>query len=301
MRVIISGASGLVGRALSEHARRQGHDVVSLVRQRDTGPNEIAWRPSEDWIDAEALEGCDAVVHLAGESIAGGRWSAAKKARIRDSRVRGTALLAGALGRARRPPRVLVSASAIGYYGDRGDTWLHEDDAPGDDFLAGVCQAWETAAEPARQAGIRTVHPRIGVVLAREGGALASMLPAFRLGLGGVVGSGKQFLSWIALDDLVASILHALERDSLEGPVNAVAPKPVDQRALAKTLGAVLKRPTFLPVPAPLIRLGLGEMADALLLSSARVAAARLVASGFSFRFTDLEPALRHLLAPNRS
>jgi uncharacterized protein (TIGR01777 family) len=235
-------------------------------------------------------------VHLAGENIAKGRWNARKKARIRDSRVNGTRLLSEALTRLSKPPAVMVCASAIGYYGDRGDEVLREESASGSGFLAEVCRQWEAAAEPARKRGIRVVHLRIGVVLSPEGGALAQMLFPFRMGLGGKLGSGRQYFSWIAIDDLVTVIAHALTNDTLQGPVNAVAPHPVTNLEFTRTLGRVLARPTLFPMPALAARLAFGEMADELLLSSARVEPTRLLATAYQFRHPQLEGALRHLL-----
>jgi uncharacterized protein len=235
-------------------------------------------------------------VHLAGENIAE-RWTAAKKVRIRDSRVKGTQVLCEALAHLASPPKVLVSASAIGYYGDRGEEILTEESAPGTAFLSEVCRAWEAAADPARQKGIRVVHARFGVVLSTAGGALAKMLPPFRLGLGGVLGSGRQYLSWIALDDAVGAIQHAIVTDALQGPTNTVAPRAVTNQEFTKTLGAVLGRPTAVPFPAFAARLMFGEMADELLLASARVQPVKLAASRYGYRYPELEGALRHLLA----
>ncbi len=243
-----------------------------------------------------ALEGVDAVVHLAGENIAE-RWTAAKKARIRDSRVKGTQLLCETLTRLSSPPKVLVSASAIGYYGDRGEETLTDDSPPGRGFLPEVCRAWEAATEPARQQGLRVVQLRLGVVLSVAGGALAKMLPPFRLGLGGVLGSGRQYMSWIALDDVVGTLQHAVVTDALQGPTNAVAPRAVTNQEFTKTLGKVLGRPTAMPLPAFAARLMFGEMADELLLASARVQPTKLLASGYQFRYPELAEALRHLLA----
>jgi len=260
------------------------------------GARVARWDPESGALDSSALAGVDAVVHLAGESVAGGRWTEAKKRRIRSSRVDGTRGLAASLARLERPPRVLVSASAVGYYGDRGAELLREGSAPGTGFLAEVCQEWETATEPAARARIRVVRLRIGMVVSRRGGALAAMLTPFRLGAGGPVGGGAQWVSWIAIDDLVAAILHALDTASLAGAVNAVAPEPVQNRELARTLGRVLGRPALLPLPAFAARLLLGQMADELLLASARVEPARLQATGFAFRHPTLEDALRHEL-----
>lgn len=296
MKVAISGASGLVGRALGDSLRRDGHRVLRLVRRPSASPDAIYWQPTGDDIDRDRLEGLDAVVHLAGESIAGGRWTAERKRRIKDSRVYGTRLLANTLAGLERRPRVLVSASAVGYYGDRGDELLDEEAPPGDLFLSTVCQAWEAVADPARDAGIRVVHPRLGMVLAREGGALDKMLLPFRLGLGGRIGDGRQWVSWITRDDLVGVLRHLIDGE-LAGPVNAVSPHPVRFADFASGLGRVLHRPAILPLPAPVARLALGEMADELLLPSLRADASRLVASGFGFRHPHLEPALRELLA----
>jgi uncharacterized protein (TIGR01777 family) len=239
-------------------------------------------------------------VHLAGENIASGRWTAEKKARIRDSRVNGTRRLSEALAQLSVPPKVLVSASAVGYYGNRGDEILREDSPSGSGFLAGVCRAWEAATEPATQKGIRTVILRNGVALSPNGGILAKILLPFKMGAGGVVGGGKQYLSWIALDDMVEAIHHVLITGSMQGPVNIVAPYPVTNQEFTKTLGHVLGRPTLVPVPAFAARLAFGEMADELLLASARVEPSRLLATGYTFRYPDLEGALRHLLGAER-
>ena len=295
MDVCITGASGLVGSALTPFLTTGGHTVAKFVR-RFANPGEIAWNPDKGEIDAAAIEGKSAVVHLAGESIAEGRWTAAKKARIRDSRVDGTRLLCEALGRLKSPPRVLVSASAIGYYGDRGDEELTEESKPGTGFLPDVCRAWEEATRPASEAGIRVVNARSGMILSPRGGALAKMLLPFKLCVGGVVGSGRQYWSWISLDDVVGGIHHAIMTESLRGPVNFVAPQPVTNREFTKTLGKALGRPTIFPMPALAARLALGEMANDLLLASARVLPKQLEASGYEFRHRDLETALRHLL-----
>jgi uncharacterized protein (TIGR01777 family) len=292
--VAVTGASGLVGAGLRPALAAQGHAVLPLVRGGAPAPGErvVRWDPAAGTLAAADLEGVDAVVHLAGEGIAG-RWTAAKKARIRDSRLRSTALLAGTLARLARPPRVLVSASAIGWYGDRGDEVLTEASPAGAGFLAEVCREWEAAAGPAALVGIRVVHLRIGMALSRRGGGLAALLPAFRLGLGGPIGRGAQWMSWIALDDLVGAIVHALGADTLAGPVNAVAPHPVTNREFTRTLARVLRRPAFLPFPTLAARLLLGEMADALLLASTRVLPLRLTASGYAFEHPELRGALR--------
>jgi hypothetical protein len=235
-------------------------------------------------------------VHLAGDNIASGRWTAAKKVSIRSSRVQGTTVLCEALAQLVKPPKVLLSASAIGYYGDRGETTLREASPPGTGFLAEVCQAWEAATAPAVQRGIRVVHLRFGIVLSPAGGVLAKLLTPFRLGLGGVVGTGKQYMSWIALDDVLGVIQHALNTETIQGPVNVVAPQPVTNQEFTTTLGKVLRRPTRLPLPAFAAHLLFGEMADALLLASTRVMPARLVASEYTFRHPALEAALQRLL-----
>ncbi len=295
MKVLVTGSTGFIGSALVAALTAAGHQVTRLVR-RPAGAGEVRWDIEAGTIDAGGLEGHDAVVHLAGENIAG-RWSAAKKQRIRDSRVNGTRLLAEALAKLSRRPRTLICASAIGYYGNRGDEKLRENSPPGRGFLAESCVAWEAAAKPAADASLRVVHLRIGVVLHPAGGALKQMLLPFKLGLGGVVGSGQQYMSWIALDDLIGIFQHALANDSLRGPANSVAPNPVTNREFTKTLGNVLSRPTIFPMPAFAARLAFGEMADELLLSSTRVEPVRLSASGFRFAHPQLEPALRHLLS----
>src|SRR3989338_4623676 len=296
MKVLVTGSTGLVGSALVPFLASGGHEVVRLVRGRlKPGVVEVPWDPQAGTIEAAKLEGLDAVVHLAGERITG-RWTAAKKARIRSSRVQGTRLLAETLARLGRPPPTLVCASAIGYYGHRGDELLREESPPGAGFLAEVCREWEAAARPAAEKGIRVVQLRIGVVLSAAGGALALMLTPFKLGLGGRVGTGQQYMSWIALDDLAGIIQHALANESLRGPVNAVAPRAITNREFTKTLGRVLGRPTIFPMPAFAARLAFGQMADELLLASARVEPTRLIASGYKFRTPELEAALRHLL-----
>ena len=296
LRVAVTGASGLVGRHLVASLRADGHQVLALVRRPVRAADEIEWRPERGEIDAARLEGVDAVVHLAGASIAGGRWTKARKRAIRESRVQGTALLAETLANLRQPPRVLVSTSAVGFYGDGGETWLTEESPQGAGFLAEVCRKWEAAAEPAARAGIRVVHPRFGVVLAGEGGMLPLLARVFRLGLGGPAGDGRQYMSWIALGDLLDVLFESIRDDGLSGPVNAVAPEPVTNREFSKTLGNVLHRPAFMPAPAPMLRLALGGLADELLLASERVRPARLEAAGFRFAFPTIESALRHEL-----
>ena len=294
MRIGVTGATGLVGSALLPVLEGAGHEAVGLRRGAGDAAGPPSWDPSTGRVAAGGP--LDAVVHLAGENIAGGRWTAARKARIRDSRVEGTGALCRGLAALDPRPATLVAASAVGFYGDRGDERLDESSPAGTGFLADVCQEWEAAAAPAREAGIRVVHLRIGIVLTPAGGALGQMLLPFKMGVGGVIGSGRQFMSWIALDDLVAAVLHAAVTDGLEGPVNAVAPNPATNAEFTKTLGRVLGRPTILPMPAFGARLAFGEMADHLLLGGARVEPTRLGETGFEFGYPELDGALRHLL-----
>ena len=300
--VLVSGASGLVGGALAAFLTTGGHRVRRLVRRAPAGPDEFRWDPLGGGVDPRAAEGCDAVVHLAGENIAGGRWTPTRKDKIRRSRVDGTRQVADCVRAARRRPRVFVSASAIGFYGDRGDELLTEASAPGEGFLADVCREWERAANNltgSAEAPIRTVKARFGVILSPAGGALAKMLLPFKLGVGGKLGSGDQWMSWIALDDVVYALHHLLQEE-LAGPVNTVAPNPVTNADYTKALGRVLGRPTVLPLPSFAARAAFGELADELLLGSQRVAPERLVASGFEFAFPELEGALRHVLGRAR-
>ena len=294
MRIAISGATGLVGSELTKALKTAGSEVTRLVR-KDPGATDILWDPSGTLFDAESLGECQAVVHLAGENIATGRWTPDKKNRIRESRVHSTRLLAESLAKLKQKPPVFLCASAIGYYGDAEDALQTESSPAGDDFLAEVCAAWEAATAPARDAGIRVVNLRIGVVLSDQGGALAKMLTPFRLGLGGRVGSGKQYMSWIALPDLVGAIRHAIHNEAVSGPLNGVAPAPVTNSEFTRTLGKVLGRPTLFPMPAFMARLMFGEMAEALL-SSTRVSAEKLEQSGYRFEFPDLEAALRGVI-----
>jgi uncharacterized protein (TIGR01777 family) len=292
-RVVVSGASGLVGSSLVPFLTTGGHRVERLVRRSPRGDDEIGWDPARQKIDARRLEGADAVVHLAGESVAAGRWTGARKASILGSRVEGTRLLCEALAALERPPGVLIAASAIGFYGDAGDAWVDESSPPGRGFLADVCAQWEAATQPASAAGIRVVNLRIGIAVAASGGALARLLAPFRLGAGGRVGDGRQFMSWIALDDLIGAIHFAIFDPSLHGPVNAVAPAPVRNAEFTRTLGRVLRRPAALPLPAAAVRALLGEMGQEVLLAGARVRPAKLDGSGFRFLFPSLEAALR--------
>jgi uncharacterized protein (TIGR01777 family) len=291
--IAITGASGFVGRALSPALRDAGHTVRTIGRGSSS---DIRWDPQAGTLRADDLEGVDAVVHLAGASVSE-RWTPAHKREILDSRVRGTSLIAATIAAMPRKPRVLVSASAIGIYGSCGDDWLTEASTTGRDFLADVGRAWESSADAARDAGIRVVHPRIGIVLSPGGGALAKMLPAFRLGAGGPMGSGCQWMSWIALDDLTGVLQFALAEEALAGPVNAVAPSPVTNAAFGAALGAALHRPAILPVPAFALRLLFGEMAEATVLASQRVRATKLADAGYAFRYPELDGALQHLLA----
>lgn len=296
MKVAITGSHGLVGTALVEQLRQNGHEAIRLVRE-SADSSEVVWDPASETDELPELNGIDAAVHLAGENIASGRWTERKKKLIRSSRVDGTRNLCRAMARLENPPKVLVSASAIGYYGSRGDTLLDENCGPGAGFLPEVCREWEQATEAARTAGIRVVNLRIGIVLSDKGGALAKMLTPFRLGMGGRVGDGRQYWSWIVLDDLVRVIVHCIEIESAPGPVNAVSPQPVINAEFTKILGGVLGRPTVFPMPAFAAKLALGEMADDLLLASARVDPQRLREAGFSWAFPNLEPALRHVLS----
>jgi len=296
-KVAVTGASGLVGRELVPALRRQGFEVLRLVRQAPSADDEVRWDPDAGTSDTEGLDGITAAIHLAGDNVASGRWTDAKKARIRDRRVRGTALMAGALAELSPKPRVLVSASAVGYYGACGEEALDESAAQGSGFLASVCGEWEAATTAARDVGIRVVHARIGVVLAPNGGALAKMKLPFLLGLGGRIGDGSQYMSWITLDDLVSALVFSLERDELEGPVNFVSPTAVTNADFTATLGRVLNRPTVLPVPKFALRLGVGaDMANEMLIGGSRVIPALLHAHGFRWEHTTLEPALRALL-----
>ncbi len=290
---MISGASGLVGRSLLKLLTSRGHVVLRLVREQPRSDSEIAWDPVRGELESTALEDVHTVVHLAGANIAERRWSEARKRVLLESREHGTRLLCETLARTRKPPELLIAASAVGYYGDRGDEWLDEQSAPGQGFLPELCQAWEAATEPARGAGIRVVNLRLGVVLAAQGGALARMRTPFRLGVGGVVGNGRQYLSWIALEDVLRVVEHLIASSEIVGPLNAVAPAPVTNREFTRILARVLHRPAILPVPAFLCRAVFGELGQTLLLEGARVCCARLEGSGFRFRYRELESALR--------
>ncbi|MFZ1160161.1 MAG: TIGR01777 family oxidoreductase [Candidatus Sulfotelmatobacter sp.] len=305
-RILVSGVSGPIGAALLPALRASGSSVVRLVRGTAAGgargsargrtqnDAEIAWDPARP-ISSDAVSGFDAVIHLAGESIIG-RWTAAKKQKIRESRVAGTGHLAQALANAKMKPRVFISSSAIGYYGDRGDEILKEESAAGTGFLPDVCREWEAATDPTVKAGIRTVQIRTGIVLSTAGGALAKMLTPFKLGLGGIVGSGLQWMSWIDVQDMVGAIQHIVKTDRLQGPVNLVAPTPVRNVEFTKTLAGVLSRPAIFPMPAFVVKLIFGEMGETVLLGSQRVEPGQLVASGYSFQFRELLASLKATL-----
>jgi uncharacterized protein len=295
MKIVVAGASGLVGSALVSKLKAEGTEVTPLVRSAAKS-GEIEWHPDRGSIDAPALEGFDAVINLAGDGIANGRWTEEKKRRILDSRVNGTRLLSETIANLSRKPRTFINASAVGFYGSRGDELVDEDSGPGEGFLAGVCRQWESATAPAEQAGIRVVKLRLGVILTPDGGIMGSMLRPFKLGLGGKVGSGKQVISWVAMDDVVAVISFILQNESVRGPVNAVAPQPVTNEEFTRTLGRVLSRPTFMAMPAFAARLAFGEMADEMMLSSTRVAPKVLNDAGFKFQFPELEGAVRAML-----
>ena len=299
MKIVVRGSTGLIGSALVPRLVGEGHEVVPLVRRRvPPGERAFSWDPEAGTIDRAGLEaaGIDAVINLAGENVFG-RWTPAKKQRIRESRVLGTRLVADAIAGFAPPPRVLLAASAVGYYGDRGEEVMTEGSAAGDDFLAHVARDWEAATAGAGAAGIRVHNLRFGVVLTPTGGGLGKMLLAFRVGLGGPVGSGNQYFSWIALDDAIKAILHVLATPNLAGPVNITSPTPVTNREFAKTLGKVLGRPAVVTAPAFALRMAFGTEGAAMLQSGQRVVPARLLESGFRFCYDTLEPALRHLLA----
>ena len=297
MRILLSGSSGLIGTMFRSHLESTDHEVVRLVRSKSRLDGDtVLWDSDSDEVDTSGLENADVVVHLAGKNIASGRWTDKQKQEIRDSRVHGTQLLCEALNSLSNPPKTLVAASAVGYYGDRGDEVLTEESPPGDGFLSDVCQEWETATQAAAESGIRVVNLRFAMVLSGKGGALPKMLPPFLIGLGGIVGDGQQYWSWVAAEDACSAIFHCIQEETLHGPVNCAAPSPVTNHEFTKSLGRVLSRPTIVPLPAFAARLLLGEMADALLLASARVHPEKLTGSGFSFTYTDIESALRSCL-----
>lgn len=295
MKIVIAGASGLVGSALVPELEKDGHDIVRLVRNSPKA-GEIEWHPNQDEIDPGTIDGFDAIINLAGESIAEGRWTEEKKKRIRDSRVNGSHLISEAIAKLATQPRVFLCASATGIYGDRGDEALDEQSESGGGFLAGVCREWEKATEPAVNAGVRVVNLRFGPILARAGGMLEKMLTPFKMGLGGKVGSGKQYISWVAIDDVVAAIRLALNDGSIRGPLNIVSPKPVTNEQFTRALGEALSRPTVMSMPAFAARLAFGEMADEMLLVSQRVMPKRLTSAGLRFAYPTLQGALQHYL-----
>ena len=293
-KLLVSGSSGLIGAALLPALQSSGYEVTRLVHGGTSGGERIGWDPAQP-LAPELVSGFDAVVHLAGESIVG-RWTEAKKRRIRESRVQGTRNLAAALAAAPQRPRLLISASAIGYYGDRGEEALRDESASGNGFLPEACREWESAAEPAAKAGIRSVQMRFGLVLSSSGGALQKMLLPFRMGLGGNMGNGRQWWSWVDIVDLVGAMQHVFKTDLLRGPVNVVAPNPVRNAEFTKTLASVLSRPAIFPMPAFAARLVFGQMGDELLLASQRVEPAKLMASGYMFQKADLRKSLEEIL-----
>jgi uncharacterized protein (TIGR01777 family) len=294
-RIAVAGASGLIGGALVRSLTADGHTVVRLVRREPRTPDEVRWDPERKHVDTAGLAGCDAVVNLAGANVGSRRWTDAYKATIRDSRVLGTAALAEAVAGLDKPPRVFVNGSAMGYYGETGDRPVDEDAPPGEGFLPELCVEWEGAAAPAQEAGVRTVFTRTGLVVAKEGGAWGRLFPLFKAGLGGRMGDGRQYWSFVALHDEVAAIRHLIDTDGLSGPFNITAPRPLTNREITAAMGRVLGRPTLFTVPAPVLRAALGEMAGDVL-GSQRVLPMRLLESGFTFAFPEIEEAIRAAL-----
>ncbi|MEV6486860.1 TIGR01777 family oxidoreductase [Streptomyces sp. NPDC051576] len=294
-RIAVTGASGLIGSALVRSLTADGHEVVRLVRRAARGADEVCWDPEGQYVDAAALDGCDAVVNLAGAGIGDHRWTDAYKKTVRDSRVLGTAALAEAVAALDRPPRVWVNGSAIGFYGDTGDRAVDEDAPPGDGFLPSLCVEWEEATAPVQEAGVRTVFARTGLVVARDGGAWAKLFPLFKAGIGGRFGNGRQYWSFVALHDEVAAIRHLIDTEGLSGPFNLTAPNPLTNREIAAAMGRVLHRPSLFTVPAPALKLALGEMSGDVL-GSQRVLPKRLLESGFTFAFPEIEGAIRAAL-----
>jgi len=297
MRIAVTGASGLIGSALTRSLTADGHDVVRLVRRPPAGPDEVRWDPEAGTVDTAGLAGTEALVNLAGAGIGDHRWNDARKKVLRDSRVNGTAAIARAAAALDTPPRVLVCGSAIGYYGDTGDSWVDEDSPVGEGFLAELVQDWEAAAEPARAAGIRTAHARTGLVVAKDGGAWVSLFKLFKAGVGGRLGSGRQYWSFIALHDELAALRHIIDTPELSGPVNLTAPDPLTNREITTAMGRVLHRPTLATVPAPALRIALGEFA-ADVLSSQRVRPQRLLDSGFAYAFPEIDQSITAALHP---
>ncbi|WP_406460589.1 TIGR01777 family oxidoreductase [Streptomyces sp. NBC_01622] len=294
-RIAVTGASGLIGSALVRSLTADGHEVVRLVRRAARGADEVCWDPEGEYVDAAALDGCDAVVNLAGAGIGDHRWTDAYKKTVRDSRVLGTAALAEAVAALDRPPRVWVNGSAIGFYGETGDRAVDEDAPPGDGFLPELCVEWEEATAPVQEAGVRTVFARTGLVVAKDGGAWAKLFPLFKAGVGGRFGDGRQYWSFVALHDEVAAIRHLIDTEGLSGPFNLTAPNPLTNREIAAAMGRVLRRPSLFTVPAPALKLVLGEMSGDVL-GSQRVLPKRLLESGFTFTFPEIEGAIRAAL-----
>ncbi len=294
MKVLITGSTGLVGTELQKSFAEKGYEMLLASRKEPTDERHIQWSIEEGFTDPEKLEGIDVVAHLAGENVSGFRWTDEKKKAIRDSRVLGTRNVVDAISKLKQKPKVFIASSAIGFYGERGEEECTESSAAGDNFLAGVCKEWEAESRRAEDAGIRTVLLRTGIVLSKDGGALSTMLTPFKLGVGGVVGSGKQWMSWISMDDEIAAINFAIENENLRGAVNAVSPNPVTNQEFTKTLGEVLYRPTFLPLPEFAVSMIFGEMGDALLLASTKVLPKRLEDAGFEFKYPELKAAIEH-------
>ncbi len=295
MKILITGASGLVGTELQKSFAAKGYEMLLASRSEPKDDRHIQWSIEEGFAEPEKLEGIDVVVHLAGENVSGGlRWSDEKKKAIRDSRVLGTRNVVDAISKLKDKPKVFVASSAIGFYGERGDEEVTESSAAGDNFLADVSKQWESESRRAEDAGIRTVLLRTGIVLSKDGGALGTMLTPFKLGVGGVVGSGKQWMSWISMEDEIAIISFVIENENIRGAVNAVSPNPVTNQEFTKTLGEVLYRPTFLPLPEFAVSMVFGEMGDALLLASTKVMPKRLTDAGFEFKYPDLKPAIEN-------
>ncbi|MET9857547.1 TIGR01777 family oxidoreductase [Streptomyces sp. NPDC006450] len=295
MRIAVTGATGLIGSALGRSLKADGHDVVRFVRREPAGPGEARWDPARGYVDPAGLAGCEAVVHLAGAGVGDHRWTAAYKRRIRDSRVKGTAAIASAVAAMDEPPATLVCGSAIGYYGDTGDRTVDEGSPAGEGFLPEICVQWEAAAAPARDAGVRTVFARTGLVVAAEGGAWGKLFPIFKAGIGGRLGNGRQYWSHISMHDEIAALRHIIDTPALAGPVNLTAPEPLTNREVTAAMGRVLHRPAVFAVPAPVMRAVLGEFAQDVL-GSQRVLPARLLESGFVFRYPGIEESIRAAL-----